>query len=123
MSKDFDFEHIGKRMPYTTPEGFLDNLEDSVFERIQKEESGDNGEHLTPENGRDAQRKSGKLRLWVSAAVAMAACTALFFAIGTTLRTQSENGIDDIENAFCQLSPDDQTYLLDIYQDEYFFYE
>lgn len=110
-------------MPYTTPEGFLDNLEDNVFGRIHREESGDTGERLTPENGKDTQRNPGKLRLWVRAAVAMAACTALFVAIGTTLRTHSENGIDEVENAFCQLSPDDQTYLLDIYQDEYFFYE
>lgn len=35
MSKDFDFNRIGKRLPYTTPEGFLDDMEKQVWERVK----------------------------------------------------------------------------------------
>ena len=37
MKKEFDFNRIGKRMPYTTPEGFLDNLEKHVWEQVKDE--------------------------------------------------------------------------------------
>ena len=37
MSKDFDFNRIGKRLPYTTPEGFLDDMEKQVWERVKDE--------------------------------------------------------------------------------------
>ena len=31
INKEFDFDKIGKRMPYTTPEGFFNNLEDDIW--------------------------------------------------------------------------------------------
>ncbi len=123
MSKDFDFERVGKRMPYTVPDGALDVLESKVLERIRQEERVDSGGHLPSEEGKASQHKTLRLRLWARAAVAMAACLALFIAISAILSSQGENDIDDVETAFCQLSPDDQSYLLDVYQDELFFYE
>ena len=123
MSKDFDFEHVGKRMPYTVPDGFLDDLESNVLERVQQEARVDSGARLMPDEGKDSLRKPARLRMWARVAVAMAACTALFVAISAILLNQGESGIDEVETAFCQLSPDDQTFLLDVYQDEFFFYE
>lgn len=123
MSKEFDFEHVGKRMPYTAPDGFLDDLESNVLERIQQEAKVESGVRLMPDEGKASPRKPARLRMWARVAVAMAACTALFVAISAILLNQGESGIDDVETAFCQLSPDDQTFLLDVYQDELFFYE
>ena len=37
MSEDFDFNRIGKRMPYTAPKGFLDDIETNVWETIKDE--------------------------------------------------------------------------------------
>lgn len=37
MNKDFDFNRIGKRMPYTAPENFLDDIENNVWEAIKDE--------------------------------------------------------------------------------------
>ncbi len=123
MSEGFDFYNIGKRMPYTTPDGFLDGMEDKVLERIQKEENLNSGADIVPDEDKASPRKPGKMRLLMGAAVAMAACTALFVAVNVITRNQNDDGLEDIENAFCQLSTDDQTYLLDTYQDDLFFYE
>ena len=35
MSKEFEFDKIGKRMPYTTPNGFFEHLEDNIWEKIK----------------------------------------------------------------------------------------
>ena len=31
MEKEFDFNRIGKRMPYTTPEGFFNKMEADIW--------------------------------------------------------------------------------------------
>lgn len=35
MDKDFNLDKVGKRMPYTTPEGFLDQLEANVWQEVK----------------------------------------------------------------------------------------
>ena len=35
MDKDFSLDKVGKRMPYTTPEGFLDQLEANVWQEVK----------------------------------------------------------------------------------------
>ena len=37
MKEEFNFNRIGKRMPYTAPEGFLDDIETNVWETIKDE--------------------------------------------------------------------------------------
>ena len=32
--KDFDLEHIGKRMPYSVPEGFFETFPDRMMQRV-----------------------------------------------------------------------------------------
>lgn len=34
MEKDFDFDKIGKQMPYTTPEGFFEDVQQRITQRI-----------------------------------------------------------------------------------------
>lgn len=35
MESNFDFNKIGKRMPYTTPDGFFDSLETDILNRTR----------------------------------------------------------------------------------------
>ena len=37
MKETFDFNRIGKRMPYTVPEGALDDIEKNVWGAIKEE--------------------------------------------------------------------------------------
>ena len=37
MAKDFDFNEIGKRMPYRTPEMFFENVQADVLKRADEE--------------------------------------------------------------------------------------
>ena len=39
MKEEFNFNRIGKRMPYTAPEGFLDDIETNVWETIKDEKT------------------------------------------------------------------------------------
>ncbi len=39
MKKDFNFEDIGKRTPYLTPEGFFQRMQEEVMERTRKKKS------------------------------------------------------------------------------------
>ena len=38
MKETFDFNRIGKRMPYTVPEGALDDIEKNVWGAIKEEQ-------------------------------------------------------------------------------------
>ena len=35
MEKEFDFDKIGKRMPYQTPEGFFDEMEANIWNEVK----------------------------------------------------------------------------------------
>ena len=57
MEKNFDFKDIGKQMPYRTPDGFFEKMQEQVSERIQAEKG----------------HKQHRVRLIVSATLAAAA--------------------------------------------------
>ena len=35
MEKEFDFDKIGKRMPYQTPDGFFDEMEENIWNEVK----------------------------------------------------------------------------------------
>lgn len=37
MEKEFDFEKIGKQMPYTVPSGFFEDMQKNITKQIQQE--------------------------------------------------------------------------------------
>ena len=37
MNKDFDFDKVGKRMPYQVPDCFFDQLESNVMQEVKSE--------------------------------------------------------------------------------------
>lgn len=70
MKKDFDFDDIGKRTPYRTPDGFFDDVQRKVMERA----------------GVRQQRKS-HLKLIVATVITMAALLAGFLFVPTFHQT------------------------------------
>lgn len=100
MKKEFDFDKIGKRMPYTTPDGFFDKMEDDIWKKVK--------------------RKPIRLHLVMRSVIAVAASIALILIINNYLFKANPATINDVDRAFSQLSTDDQAYLLEIYQEDVF---
>ena len=118
MEQNYDFNKIGKQMPYTVPDGFFSKLEDSVMD-AWREECGAKSEHPSA-----AKAKRAKVvRMAIRAALAVAACIALFLIVRQTLPKGQDNAADDfdkVELAFNNLDTEDQDYLLEVYQEELF---
>ena len=66
MEKDFDFNTIGKRTPFRTPEGFFDGAKANILKRAEEERR---------------MRKFSRIRIGISVALAVAAmvCGIVFF--------------------------------------------
>ena len=108
MEQNYDLSKIGKQMPYTVPDGFFDKLEENVMNEVKAQ---------------PAKKKATVIRMAFRAAIAVAACLALFLVVKKVLPQDQDTNIDDFENvelAFNNLSTDDQDYLLEVYQEELF---
>ena len=108
MEQNYDLSKIGKQMPYTVPDGFFDKLEENVMNEVKAQ---------------PAKKKATVIRMAFRAAIAVAACIALFLVVKKVLPQDQDTNIDDFENvelAFNNLSTDDQDYLLEVYQEELF---
>lgn len=108
MENNFNFDTIGKRMPYTVPEGFFDQMEEKILAEARK----------------DMRRKPRTLRVVMRSILAAAACVAIAFTIQWGFRTSSQQvNAQDVEQAFSELSQTDQAYILAVYQDDIFMSE
>ena len=113
MEKTFDFENIGKRMPYTVPDDFFTKLEESVMDevKVQKSEA-----TALPERNKT-------VIIAIRSLLAIAAAVALFFVVQPTLTKNDTISADDyasVELAFNNLSSDDQDFLVAVYENEEF---
>jgi len=108
MSNDFDFNSIGKRLPYTTPDNYLDDIETQVLATIQADP--------TPAN--QQQQRHRHLYLWGSGLIA--ASVALLLVFKVIPYYQQKASFDAVEQAFANLSDTDQDYLIEVYQDDLF---
>jgi len=116
MEQNYDFSRIGKQMPYTVPDGFFDQLEEHVIKEwkenaVQAEKSGNTGK----------PGKTATIRMAIRAAIAIAACIALFLVVKKVLPQGNDTVADDfdsVELAFNNLSTEDQDYLIEVYQEE-----
>ena len=111
MEKTFDFEKIGKRMPYSVPDDFFTKLEESVMDevKVQKSEA-----TALPERNKT-------VIIAIRSLLAIAAAVALFFVVQPTLTKNDTISADDyasVELAFNNLSSDDQDFLIAVYEDE-----
>ena len=109
MNKDFKFEQVGKRMPYTVPDGFFDELEDKLLEKVHLETPRKSHWHI--------------FRLPFVLTIASIAAAMFIFIFNANMRDKkkSVNELAKIDKAFNNLNTDDQTYLLDAYQNDVFF--
>ena len=107
MEQNYDFSKIGKQMPYTVPDGFFDKLEENVMNEVKAQTA--------------KTKKATVIRMAIRAAIAVAACIALFLVVKKVLPQDNATTTDDFENvelAFNNLSTEDQDYLLEVYQEE-----
>lgn len=120
-NKKFDLNNVGKRMPYTTPDGFFDKLEEDVWKDVKNDvQEKDYGK--TADKPR-AKHKPLTLRLLLSSGIAIAASIALLFVVNMGHDRPDQVTINDVDQAFSQLTTADQAYLLNIYGDDVFINE
>ena len=114
----FDFDQVGKRMPYSTPEGFFKEMEANVLEQVKNDK---------PKPVKIQPKKRPMMKVIWAAAMAVAASVAVllvlnidFMAPHSSLPSQAGNEMQAVDQAFAQLSSADQAYLLDVYQEDVF---
>ena len=107
MKKDFDFDDIGKRTPYRTPDGFFEDMQRRVMERAGVK-----------------QRRKSHLKLIVSAVVTMAAILAGFLFVpslrqindvkspSSILAVDRSNGTDAVDKWIKELSDEELEELV-----------
>ena len=122
-NKEFDFDRIGKRMPYTTPDGFFDNLEDDIWEEVKDGCQEKGNDKIVTIGARHARYKSAKSPLLMQIVIAAAASIVLLLAFNMYFTKSNSASFNDVDQAFSQLTADDQAFLLDIYQDDVFINE
>lgn len=107
MEQKFDFDKIGKRMPYTVPSGTFDDIEHNVADSLSLRKKKMNKFHLFR---------------W-SAGLAVAASIALLIVVRPTnsiSSTTSDDMLTKIDLADADLSEADREYLIEIYNDDIF---
>ena len=114
----FNFDQVGKRMPYSTPDDFFKDMEANILEQVKDDK---------PKPVRVQPKKRPLIRGIWAAAMAVAASVAVllilnidFAAPHSSLPSQADNGIQAVDQAFAQLSSADQAYLLNVYQEDVF---
>ncbi len=114
----FDFDQVGKRMPYSTPEGFFKEMAANILEQVKDDKQ-------VPVRRQPKKRPLMKV-IW-AAAMAVAASVAVllvlnidFMAPHSSLPSQADNEMQAVDQAFAQLSSADQAYLLNVYQEDVF---
>ena len=117
MDTNFDLGKVGKRMPYSTPEGFFKEMEANILEQVKNDK---------PQPVRIQPKKRPLMKVIWAAAMAVAASVAVLlvlnidFSASSSQPSQAGNEIQAVDQAFAQLSSADQAYLLDVYQEDVF---
>lgn len=110
MKEEFDFNRIGKRMPYTVPKGFLDDIEKNVWKAVKDEVM--------------TSKPKRNYRLWYSISGGLVAASVALLLIFNILSThQKKDDLKMLEQAFSNLSSTDQAYLFVVYQNDLFINE
>ena len=110
MDKQFDFSQVGKKMPYTVPDGYFDQMEREVTARVKARLAN------------RSKRKTLVLR-WALYAASVAACLVIAIATFTPQPYSPEKAIEQEYSAFDKLSAEDQDYLLEVYDNDVFLNE
>jgi hypothetical protein len=95
-----DLENMEKKMPYTVPEGFFDEMEKRLMQEVE------------------TKKKNRKLRntaLWTGFAVA--ASLALLLVLRQGWHNTEDESFKQVDMAFNQLSDDDQQLMLEYFDE------
>lgn len=111
-----EFPHIGKRMPYNAPLDFFTEIEANVMQQIGSTQVTDD----IPAVATNAPRKSTTLRRVFNVVLATAASVAIIASAYKIFTPSTPCNIEDIENAFCDLSDADQEFLISVDQQDIF---
>ena len=128
----FDFKQVGKRMPYTTPDGFFKDMEKNILETVKDDTP--QAVKIQPQSVKVQPKKRPVFKMIWAAAIAVAASVAVllvlnidFSAADSSLASshssqpsQAKSDLEQVDQAFAQLSEADQAYLLDVYQEDVF---
>ena len=128
----FDFKQVGKRMPYTTPDGFFKDMEKNILEAVKDDMP--QAVKIQPQSVKVQPKKRPVFKMIWAAAIAVAASVAVllvlnidFSAADSSLASshssqpsQAKSDLEQVDQAFAQLSEADQAYLLDVYQEDVF---
>lgn len=115
MKETFDFEKIGKKMPYRVPENFLDTIEKNVLSSVAKT----NIVQLST-NKRNKRRMWFYLTTGAAAAIVLLLLTVHIFVSKEAIQDYS---LEQVEMAFNQLTPEDQDFLMEVYDEDVFLEE
>lgn len=128
----FDFKQVGKRMPYTTPDGFFKDMEKNILEAVKDDTP--QAVKIQPQSVKVQPKKRPVFKMIWAAAIAVAASVAVllvlnidFSAADSSLASshssqpsQAKSDLEQVDQAFAQLSEADKAYLLDVYQEDVF---
>ena len=118
--KETYFDNIGKQMPYTTPESFFDKLEDNIWQEVKKDFQEKDDDRTVASKRLQIGHKSVKLKIVLRSAIAIAASIVLAFIVNLNFSESDDASFNDVDQAFSQLSTDDQDNLLNFYQNDIF---
>lgn len=128
----FDFKQVGKRMPYTTPDGFFKDMEKNILEAVKDDTL--QAVKIQPQSVKVQPKKRPVFKMIWAAAIAVAASVAVFLVLNidfsaadsslasshSSQPSQAKSDLEQVDQAFAQLSEADQAYLLDVYQEDVF---
>ena len=119
-------EKLNKRLPYSVPDGFFDDMEANVMAKIKADaEAGTSvgGDKAETQTWDKQYRKTIRRTRTVSLSLlAMAASLLLLITIfpQNAKTAQQTNDMESIDKAFSQLNTDDQAFLMEVYDDYMF---
>ena len=128
----FDFKQVGRRMPYTTPDGFFKDMEKNILEAVKDDTP--QAVKIQPQSVKVQPKKRPVFKMIWAAAIAVAASVAVllvlnidFSAADSSLASshssqpsQAKSDLEQVDQAFALLTEADQAYLLDVYQEDVF---
>lgn len=131
-TRRFDFKQVGKRMPYTTPDGFFKDMEKNILEAVKDDTP--QAVKIQPQSVKVQPKKRPVFKMIWAAAIAVAASVAVllvlnidFSAADSSLASshssqpsQAKSDLEQVDQAFALLTEADQAYLLDVYQEDVF---
>lgn len=118
MKQTFDFKQIGKQMPYRVPNGFFQEMERNVLDAVAEKAA----EHKPAKT----ERKSAMAKRFVFTRLAkyvaaVAASVVVLLAVNVKFfYVAAPTDMQDVEDAFDQLSLSDQECLVELYQEDVF---